>query len=71
MFPFSLSGPFFHYQIQGHLFFLTLQSCTLPTSHEKSDTLSIKTFMICLFPPSSCSLYFPNMSENLSQHIDG
>ena len=51
MFPFSLSGPFLHYQIQGHLFFLILESCTLPTSHEKNDTLSIKTFMICPFPP--------------------
>ena len=35
MFPFSLSGPFLHYQMQGHLFFLILESCTLPTSHEK------------------------------------
>ena len=71
MFPFSLSGPFLHYQMQGHLFFLILESCTLPNSHEKMTLFPLNFYDLFFFSPSSCSLYFPNMSENLSQHIDG
>ena len=51
MFPFSLSGPFLHYQIQGPLFFLILESCTLPTSHEKMTLFPLKFLWSVFFPP--------------------
>lgn len=51
MFPFSLSGPFLHYQMQGHLFFLILESCTLPNSHEKMTLFPLNFYDLFFFLP--------------------